>query len=143
MATARKKTDAGTALLGQDSAPILPRFAFLRPRSLRAQLALWHGGLLALTLILLAGFTYLLLRQVLNSRADAALADYADKTARAMAAFLYQYQTEHPGQDVRGKEQQFLENTGLQSRGRFVQVMDRYGYPVARSDALKGAQLND
>src|SRR5205823_13020447 len=57
--------------------------------------------------------------------------------------FLYQYQTEHPGQDVRGKEQQFLDNMGLQSRGRFVQVVDRNGYPVARSDALKGAQLND
>jgi two-component system OmpR family sensor kinase len=134
--------DSGTALLAQASASGGSRLAFLRPRSLRAQLALWHGGLLALTLILLSGFTYLLLRQVLNSRADAALADYADKTSREIAAVLYHHQTIHPGQDLQEAElRAFLENTEMQSRGRFVQVVDRNGKPVAVSDALRAFPL--
>ena len=37
--------EAGTALLSQASDPGGSRLSFLRPRSLRAQLALWHGGL--------------------------------------------------------------------------------------------------
>ena len=69
-------------------------------RSLRAQLALWHGGLLAVTLILLAGVTYLVLRQVLNSLADAALEDYAKKTAINIAAALYQSETLSAGKNT-------------------------------------------
>ena len=44
----------------------------MKTRSLRARLAFWQAGLLALTLISLAGLTYLFLREMLQSRADAA-----------------------------------------------------------------------
>ena len=66
-------------------------------RSLRAQLALWHGILLAATLMALAGFIYFLLRQVLSSRADADLLDYADKTSRVIASAINRFETERPG----------------------------------------------
>ena len=42
------------------------------PGTLRAQLCLWHAGLMAFTLLALAGFTYALLIGFLHSRADAA-----------------------------------------------------------------------
>jgi hypothetical protein len=58
----------------------------VRVRSLRAQLALWHAGLLAVTLVTLAGLTYLVLLRVLHSRADAALARYAERHTRHAAA---------------------------------------------------------
>ncbi len=116
----------------------LPR-GFLRPRSLRAQLALWHGGLLALTLILLSAFTYVLLRQFLNSRADAALEQYAETTAKNIAATLYHQQTLHPGQKI--DPSQFVSNDDLQSWGRYVQVIDPYGAKVAYSDALRTLSL--
>ena len=54
-------------------------------RGLRAHLVVWHAGLMALTLLVLALLTYLLLIGVLHSRADASLRDLADTTARQMA----------------------------------------------------------
>ncbi len=116
------------------------RLPFLR--SLRAQLALWYGGVLALTLLLLSVFTLLLLRQYLTSRADSALQTHATDTARSIAAILYRYNTENPGRapapDV---EKAFIDNNDLQSWGRYVQVINPYGNPVARSDALKTIPL--
>jgi heavy metal sensor kinase len=114
----------------------------LRPRSLRAQLALWHGGLLALTLLLLAAFTYVLLRQFLSLSADAALTDYAEKTAKLIAARLYQFETQFPGKTPDAAfESRFIDNNDLQSWGRYVQVINRNGEPVARSDALRTKTL--
>jgi len=114
----------------------------LRPRSLRAQLALWHGGLLALTLLLLAAFTYVLLRQFLSLSADAALTDYAEKTAKMIAARLYQSETVNNGKmPDAGFESRFIDNNDLQSWGRYVQVINRNGEPVARSDALRTKTL--
>ncbi|HZP83832.1 MAG TPA: heavy metal sensor histidine kinase [Chthonomonadaceae bacterium] len=110
-----------------------------RPRSLRAQLALWHGGLLALTLLLLSAFTYVLLRQFLNSRADAALETYAETTAKNIAAILYHQETLHPGTPL--DEKQFVSNDDLQSWGRYVQVINPYGQKVAYSDALRTLSL--
>ncbi len=113
-----------------------------RPRSLRAQLALWHGGLLALTLLLLAAFTYVLLRQFLSLSADAALSDYAEKTAKMIAARLYQFETQNNGKASGASfESRFIDNTDLQSWGRYVQVINRNGEPVARSDALRTKTL--
>lgn len=110
-----------------------------RPRSLRAQLALWHGGLLALTLLLLSAFTYVLLRQFLNSRADAALETYAETTSKNIAALLYHQETLHPGTPL--DEKQFVSNDDLQSWGRYVQVINPYGTKVAYSDALRTLSL--
>jgi heavy metal sensor kinase len=114
----------------------------LRPRSLRAQLGLWHAGLLALTLLLLAGFTYVLLREFLYRSADAALKQYAENTAAKIAATLYQYETMHPGTPFGLEvERNFLENEELQTWGRYVQVINTHGLPVAFSDALRTRQL--
>jgi len=135
--------DAGTA----DAAPkgrlrgtVL--FARMRPRSLRAQLALWHGLLLALTLLLLAAFTYLLLREYLNHSADAALTEFAETTGKDVAAAVYHYQTLHPGQPLdTDTTSHFIDHTDLQSWGRYVQVIDTNGNPVAFSDALSNHKL--
>ncbi|HZO89336.1 MAG TPA: ATP-binding protein [Chthonomonadaceae bacterium] len=129
-------------MIPADAAPSERRWRFPSLNSLRAQLALWHGGLLALTLLLLAGFTYLLLRQFLNSRADAALVRYAEDTAKTIAATLYHYETLHPGRTVdRATEQSFVDNTELQSWGRYVQVINSHGDKVAYSDALRTNSL--
>ena len=116
-------------------------------RSLRAQLALWGGVILAITLMALAGFTYFLMKQVLTSRADADLLNYADKTSRFIASKIYRYQTEQAGvgQAQRPKfkdiEKEFIDETS--SWGRFVQVDDRDGKYVISSDALKTKHFND
>jgi heavy metal sensor kinase len=119
-----------------------PRPSLPLLKSLRAQLALWYGGLLALTLLLLSLFTLLLLRQYLTSRADTALQTHAKDTATAISAMLYAYQTENPNlaptPDI---EQAFINNSDLQSWGRYVQVINPYGNPVARSDALRTVPL--
>lgn len=113
-----------------------------RPRSLRAQLALWHGGLLAITLLLLAAFTYVLLRQFLNSRADTALAEYAETTAKIIVADLLRFQQRFPGKEVGpAEEARFVDNNDVQSWGRYVQVINRRGEVVARSDALRTKHL--
>jgi len=99
-------------------------------RGLRAQLTLWHAGLMALTLLALSGFTYALLIRVLHSRADAALHDFADTTARQIATTLYAGAgTPAPGSP------RFLSND-LRSWGRYIQVVDPQGYVVEKSDGL-------
>ncbi len=122
-------------------------------RSLRAQLALWHGGLLALTLILLASLIYLVLRQVLSSLADASLEDYADKTARDVAAALFQAETLSPKQSLSADERRQLDDAAVQEYfrttaaadawGRFVQIDDPRGRAIAMSDALRTTHFRD
>jgi len=103
-------------------------------RSLRAQLSLWHAALLAVTLVSLAGLTYVMLRQMLHSRADAALEDYAETTAKTIAATLYQ--------STVGQRQlpRFLSND-WQSWGRYIQVIDSRGNVREVSDALRSHPL--
>lgn len=110
-------------------------------RSLRAQLALWHGILLAATLMVLAGFIYFLLRQVLSSRADADLLDYADKTSRVIASAINRFETERPGAPLSAKEKEFIDESS--SWGRFVQIDDADGKFVVSSDALKTRHFSD
>jgi heavy metal sensor kinase len=105
-------------------------------RSLRAQLALWHAGLLAITLITLAGLTYLVLLGVLHSRADAALEEYAETTSKQIAAKLYQSRAV-PGTPA---PVQFLDR-GSESWGRYVQVINRNGVVMDASDALHSLKL--
>jgi heavy metal sensor kinase len=108
----------------------------VRPRSLRARLALWHAGLLALTLVTLSILTLLLLRTLLNSRADQALYDYADKTARNIAATVYQ--SSLPGRE---RPPRFLDKD-LQEWGRQIQVVDaNTGAVLDRSDGLASHPL--
>jgi heavy metal sensor kinase len=108
----------------------------VRPRSLRVRLALWHAGLLALTLVTLSILTLLLLRTLLNSRADQALYDYADKTARNIATTLYQ--SSLPGRE---RPSRFL-NKDLQEWGRQIQVVDAHtGGVLDRSDGLASHPL--
>src|SRR4051812_48658652 len=103
-------------------------------RGMRAQLCLWYGGLMALTLLGLAGFTYLLLIQVLHSRADAALLEYADTTARQIAVTLYRTETERAAAPL------FLSND-IRNWGRYIQVVDPQGNPWERSDGLQSHPL--
>jgi len=110
----------------------------VKPKSLRARLALWQAGLLALTLLSLSGLTYLLLRQMLQSRADAGLADYADTIAKNIAGSLYQAGTLAPA-GLRGRTH-FLEND-VRSWGRYVQVIDSRGNILEKSDALQSHPL--
>jgi heavy metal sensor kinase len=119
-------------------------------RSLRAQLALWHGGLLALTLVLLASLIYVMLRQVLSSLADAALQDYADKTARNIAAGVYQAETLSPKRTLVPDERRALDDEVVKtylntstSWGRFVQIDDVRGFYTAVSDALRTVRFPD
>ena len=116
--------------------------AWMRPRSLRAQLALWHGLLLALTLLLLSAFTYLLLREYLNHSADTALTEFAETTSKDIAAAVYHYHTLHPDQPLApDAERRFIDTHDLQSWGRYVQVIDPDGHAVAFSDALRSTKL--
>ena len=108
----------------------------MRPKSLRARLALWHAGILALTLITLDGLTLFLLNRYLISRSDDALLDYADTTARTIATQLYQASL--PG---RTPPERFLNNS-RQELGRLVQVIDRFGKPIDVSDALKSQSIS-
>ncbi|MEP6756074.1 MAG: hypothetical protein ABJA67_11290, partial [Chthonomonadales bacterium] len=108
----------------------------LRPRSLRARLALWHAGLLAVTLIALSALTLLLLHRVLTSRADTSLFDYADQTARNIALTVYQTRTAHEPIPAR-----FL-NRDLQEWGRQIQVVDaNSGVVIDRSEGLASHRL--
>src|SRR5205809_619382 len=105
--------------------------SFFRIHSLRVRLALWHAGLLAVTLISLAALTLVLLRSFLSSRADEGLLDYAETTARDIATQLYQA-------SLSGKTElpRYL-NPDLQEWGRQLQVIDRYGAIKDRSDGLR------
>lgn len=114
-------------------------------RSLRAQLALWHGALLVITLIVVAGLTYLLLRHALSSLADSALHDVAEKTAKNIASLLYKERISSPTATQREEERRRLEQEFIDAStwGRFVQVDDGNGFPVAFSDALRTRHFRD
>lgn len=109
-------------------------------RGLRAQLCLWHAGLMALTLLALAGFTYALLIRVLHSRADAALLEYADITARQIAATLYRTGERPSAAPEDAGASLFLAND-LRTWGRYVQVIDPRGNVRERSDGLRSHPL--
>src|SRR4051812_35098850 len=100
----------------------------IRLSGMRAQLGLWHAGLMALTLLVLAVFTYALLIGMLNSRSDSDLERYADTTARQIAIKLSQSETR------RAPTPLFLQND-IRSWGRYIQVVDPQGYAQERSDA--------
>ena len=107
-------------------------------RSLRAQLALFQGGILAVTLLLLAIFTLILLRQFLGSQADTRLRTQAEDTAKIIAATLFQFHTKNPGVSIpTSLEATFVQNNELQTFGRYVQVINSHNSPVAFSDALR------
>jgi len=89
------------------------------PRSLRARLALWQAGLLALTLVALSAITLVLLRTVLSSRLDGALADYAEKTAANVATTLQQASV-HGGREP----DHFFTSAIRREWGREVQLVD-------------------
>jgi heavy metal sensor kinase len=124
----------------------------IRIRSLRAQLALWHAGLLAITLVALAGLTYLVLLRVLHSRADAALEQYAETTSKQIAGILFQSRaisqsgaakSTAPGVPPRKVDfgsTHFLDRDP-QSWGRLVQVIDPNGLVIEASDALRSLKL--
>lgn len=104
-------------------------------RGMRAQLCLWHAGLMAFTLLALAGFTYALLAGFLSSRADAALKEHADVTARQLAVTLFQAGDTAPAKIPQGMFDD------IRSWGRYVQVVDRTGQALERSDGLKSHPL--
>jgi heavy metal sensor kinase len=106
-------------------------------QGLRAQLGLWHAGLMAFTLLGLAGFTFVLLITFLNSRADAALLEHADVTARELAAALYRGRGD-PSAPSPLRPGMFDD---LRSWGRYVQVVDGRGVVRERSDGLRSHPL--
>ncbi len=112
-------------------------------RGLRAHLGLWHAALMAITLLALAGLTYALLIRVLHSRADAALEEYGDITARQMAATLFRIRRASDAprlapEMIRG--QKFLSND-IRTWGRYVQIVDTEGFPREWSDGLASQKL--
>jgi heavy metal sensor kinase len=108
----------------------------VRVRSLRTQLALWHALLLGVTMLTLAALTYLVLLQVLHSRADAAVEEYAETTGKQIATKLYQAHAV-PGVSP----PTHLLDQDPQSWGRYVQVVDRNGRVMDASDALRSVKL--
>lgn len=113
----------------------------MKVRSLRAQLALWHAGLLALTLISLAALTYLILLRVLHSRADAALEEYAEVTTKLIAVTLYQQAALGASSETAVERRRLLPGNEAQSWGRYIQVVTPRGQPVDWSDALNSTKL--
>jgi heavy metal sensor kinase len=101
---------------------------------LRTQLSLWHAGLMALTLAALAVFTYVLLTGLLHSRADDALYDTADTTARQIAITLARIETQG------GEIPPFLSND-IRNWGRYLQVITPQGEPKDYSDGLQSHKL--
>ncbi len=91
----------------------------MRTHSLRVRLALWQAGLLALTLLALSALTLLLLRSVLSSRLDGALADYAEKTASNVATTMYQNSVHG-----RGEPEHYFTSSIRREWGRELQLID-------------------
>jgi heavy metal sensor kinase len=89
-----------------------------------------------LTLISLAGLTYLVLLRVLHSRADADLEEYAAVTATTIAAAFYQASVS----GVKPTESELLGNDA-QSWGRYIQVVNPRGQAVDASDSLRSHKL--
>lgn len=109
-------------------------------RGLRAQLALWHAVLMALTLLGLAGLTYALLIRVLHSRADQALLEMADTTARQIATTLYRVETARAAGGAPVETPLFLSND-MRTWGRYLQVVDPQGNVWEKSDGLQTHHL--
>ena len=107
----------------------------MRPRSLRARLALWHAAILGLTLATLSVLTLFLLRGFLHSRADEALERYAETTAAIIAAEIRDARINR-----RAERPRFL-NRDLQEWGRQIQIIDANGNPVERSAGLSNQKL--
>ncbi len=107
----------------------------MKPRSLRARLALWHAGILGLTLAALAGLTLFLLRGLLHSRADQALEQYAETTAAIVAAEVREARVN------RRKDLPKFLNSDLQEWGRKIQIIDANGGVVERSASLGNQRL--
>lgn len=119
----------------------------LRPRSLRAQLALWYAGAMALTLLLVATVTYGLLDAFLSRRADESLQASAEEHARAIARLLVDDARLHPGRAP--DTAAFIDaQSGVPGAGpagdpqgplwgRYLEVIDPHGNVVAASDALR------
>ena len=84
---------------------------------LRTQLSLWHAGLMALTLAALAVFTYVLLTGLLHSRADAALFETADATARQIAITMARVET-------RGGKLPLFLSTDIRNWSRYIEIVD-------------------
>lgn len=103
-------------------------------RGLRAHLCIWHAALMALTLLVLAIFTYALLTGVLYSRADDAIHEYADTTARQIAATLYRLDTRDPNA-ARSVLPRFL-SSDLRNWGRYIEIVDPQGKVLEKSDGL-------
>lgn len=106
----------------------------MRLAGLRAQLCLWHAGLMALTLLVLAGFTYALLSGLLHSRADGALHEAADAQARQIAILLARAET-------RGAEPPLFLANDMRNWGRYLQVIDPRGTIREKSDGLQTHHL--
>lgn len=109
----------------------------MKPRSLRLRLALWHAGLLALTLVILSALTLLLLRNLLSSRLDRALEDYAETTAANIAS-------ESNQSSLRGRAApaRLLSSNIRQEWGREVQVVDaRTNFLLEKSAGLGAYNL--
>lgn len=108
-------------------------------KGVRAQLCLWHAGLMAGTLLVLAGFTYALLIGVLHQRADAALREFADTTAREIAITMARVEGGRR-QAGSGALPPFLSND-IRTWGRYIQVVDAGNQVLEKSDGLQSHPL--
>ena len=107
----------------------------MKPRSLRARLALWHAALLGLTLASLSALTLLLLRGFLHTRADETLVQYAETTAAIVASEIREARLNR-----RAERPRFL-NRELQEWGRQIQIINANGKLVERSAGLGNQKL--
>src|SRR5437667_11817301 len=98
----------------------------MKPRSLRARLALWHAAILGLTLASLSALTLFLLRGFLHSRADQTLEQYAETTAAIVASEI------RDARINRRPLRRFLESD-LQDWSRRIQIIDASGNPIEHS----------
>lgn len=109
----------------------------MKLKGLRAQLCFWHAGLMAFTLLALAGFTYALLISFLHSRADRALEEHADVTARQLATALYEA-SGRPDAEPPLRPGMFDD---IRLWGRYIQVVDPRGEVLQRSAGLSTQPL--
>lgn len=104
----------------------------MKLQGMRAQLCLWHAGLMAFTLLALSGFTYVLLITFLHSRADHALEEHADVAARGLATALYE-SSGRPDAEPPLRRGMFDD---IRLWGRHIQVVDPRGGVLQRSAGL-------
>ena len=92
---------------------------------------------MALTLLALSAFTYVLLYGVLHERADAALEELADTTVWVFVFAFFVFGPERAGS---AQQPRFLSND-LRSWGRYIQIVDPQGHVLEKSDGLYTHQL--